>query len=476
MKLTTESSPWKPCDLRGVFPDPVSPALFERVGRAVGTMLAPDARALVAGDFRLGTPTLKQALSDGLLSTGVNVLDAGQIPTPVAYFSARRLHADAVLIVTASHNPPSHNGLKWMIFPLPPTPEQVEGIRRLAASGRFRQGRAKSESVNLVPQYREFLIRRFQHLDAGCFSRIVLDAGNGAWAEIAPDIFRRLGFSISCLGCTPDGHFPQRSPDCSRPANLAGLRAAVAQGTNSLGIAWDGDGDRVAFLDETGAHAPADDVSLLLIRQLLPQPAVQESVVIDIKFSDWVRREVHARSGVPLLERSGHAFMRTRMLSERALLGVDACGHYFYRELEGGDDGLFSAFFVLDILQKAQQPLAEIRRSLPQIFNTPELRLPTELLDFPSISDRLKKVFSPLEVMETDGIRLVLEEGVVLARESSTESVVSLRIEGFDHAGYKTVLEQTMSTLPEARALLEEQLNQHRLPGLSASQSASPNR
>jgi len=440
----------------------VSPALFRRVGAAVGTMLAPDARVLVAGDFRLSTPALKEALSDGLVHSGASVLDAGQIPTPLAYFSARRLRTDAVLMVTASHNPPSQNGLKLMIFPLPPTPEQVEQIRCLSSSGPFREGQGRYESVNLVPQYQEFLIRRWQHLDASYFPRIVLDAGNGAWAELAPDIFRRLGFSIDCLGCTPDGRFPQRAPDCSRTANLAGLRAAVVQSPNSLGIAWDGDGDRVAFVDETGAHLPADEVSLLLIRRLLPQASGQESVVIDIKFSDWVRREVSARSGLPILERSGHAFMRTRMMSERALLGVDACGHYFYRELGGGDDGLFSAFFVLDILEKAHQPLAEIRRSLPQIFNTPELRLPSHLLDFPSIAARLKKVFSPVEVMEMDGIRLVLEEGVVLARESSTESVVSLRIEGFDQGGYETVLEQTMSMLPEARDFLEEQLIQHR--------------
>ena len=203
MTLTSfaAESAWKPCDLRGVYPDVVSSDLFRSIGGAIGTMLSPSARVVVAGDFRLSTPELKYALTDGLLHAGVRVLDAGQGPTPLAYFAAHRLESDAVLIVTASHNPPAHNGLKLMLGSEPTTPQQLLEIRRHAELHEFRLRRGSMKSVNPRPLYTRTMLERWECLRRGKPARVVLDAGNGAWSELAPEIFQRLGFEVACISC-----------------------------------------------------------------------------------------------------------------------------------------------------------------------------------------------------------------------------------------------------------------------------------
>jgi phosphomannomutase/phosphoglucomutase len=319
-------------------------------------MLPPSSRVVVAGDFRLSTPALKHALAEGLLATGVDVLDAGQGPTPLAYFAASRVNADAVLIVTASHNPASHNGLKLMLGSLPTTPEQLAKIRALTKSAHFAPVAATEKRSIFSRTMSKPCCKRWNHLHANGPGRVVLDAGNGAWSEIAPEIFRRLGFDVTCISCVIDGNFPDRSPDCSRASNLTRLSGAVAEQPNSIGIAWDGDGDRVAFVDEEGIFVSPDEIAILLAHAVLEEQdktgSANRRIVVDIKCSDIVRRAIEQHRGIPLLERTGHAFMRGRMVAEQALMGLDACGHYFFQELDGGDDGLFAALFILDLLQQ----------------------------------------------------------------------------------------------------------------------------
>ena len=451
------SSPWKPCDLRGPFPGQISPPLFTSVGRALGIMLPASSRVLLAGDFRLSTPQLKQALCEGLLASGLTVLDAGQVPTPIAYFSARLLQSDAVLIVTASHNPASENGLKLMIGRIPPTPKQLRELRSLTMAETPEQSPGRLEAVTCLPQYSEFICRRWARLAAARPLKLILDPGNGAWSAVAPEVIRKLGFDFECLACIADGSFPSRSPDCSRAANLTALRAAVLASPGALGLAWDGDGDRVAFVDETGDHVPTDEIAILLARHLLANQSVPETVVVDIKLSDLVRREIIKAGGHPVLERSGHSFMRARLLSENAILGLDACGHYFLREIDHGDDGLFNALFLLGILAEQRSTLSELRGTLPQMFTTPELRIPVRVISYPTVIRRLRQIFPDSSVMNVDGTRLVQDAGVILARESSTEPVVSLRIEGVDPAAYRMLLAKTRNALPEAAPLFRQQ-------------------
>ncbi len=460
--LAKARDPWKPCDLRGIYPDCVSSELFNEIGKAIGTILSMGGRVLVAGDFRHGTPQLKTALSVGLLSTGIDVVDAGQIPTPIAYFAARQVNARAGLIVTASHNPATYNGLKLMLGSSPITPEQLAEIRELTGRREFRQGNGRLEAFDPIPEYARTTLERWDHLRGSCRMQIVLDAGNGAWSGIAPAILQDLGFQVICISCIADGSFPDRSPDCAVASNLIRLCTEVSRHPGSIGIAWDGDGDRIAFVDEDGEFVTPDEIALLMVDAVLRTQensyAPGGKFVVDIKCSDVVRRAIEQRGGTALLEKTGHAFMRGRMVAEQALLGLDACGHYFFQELYGGDDGLFAALFLLDVLRKRAETLAEARRTLPQMFSSPEFRIPAVLLSYANAAEALSMAFPGAVISEIDGLRFALNDGVVLIRESGTEPVLSLHVEGFNAAAHRRILSQCLTSLPEAVPLVRGEL------------------
>jgi phosphomannomutase len=457
--------PWMACDIRGPFPQEVSPELFRLIGQGVASGMAAGAKTVVAGDFRASTPVLKSALIEGLVGSGARVLDAGQIPTPIAYFAHQHFETDAVLIVTASHNPPAHNGLKLMIGALPPLPEDFAQLRRRVEEGAFRSSQGSTERLNPVPAYRQWIIARWTrkrtpwraptNLAPAGRLEVVLDAGNGAWSELAPRIFDELGHKFHRLYCDVDGTYPNRSPDCARPEALAALQSEVMKTHSQLGIAWDGDGDRVAFVDDTGSFVTSDEVAALLIRRLLAKRAGAR-VVFDIKLSSLVRRTVLECGGVPIVERSGHAFIKRRMIEEECLVGCEASGHYFYQELQGGDDGLFSALLMAELVTKAGS-LRELRNSLPPFFVTPDLRLPASALPFEEFVRRLRKLFRGARETSIDGLRLETPEGSVLVRESVTEPVVTMRLEGSSAEALRSLLAACRSSFPEVSSEIARQ-------------------
>ncbi len=439
-------SAWKACDIRGPFPDEVSPDMFRQIGGAVSGMVAPAGRILVAGDFRLSTPELKSALIEGLSSR--IVLDAGRIPTPVAYFAYRQYAADAVLIVTASHNPPNHNGLKLMIGPLPPAPADLETLRERHGAIQTQYGKGRVYRVDPAPAYRNWILGRW----AGAHGlRVVLDAGNGAWSRLGPEIFEALGYDVVRLYCSIDGSYPNRPPDSAQPRNLWALRNLVRQSRADLGIAWDGDGDRVTFADETGTLLEADEMAVLLARHLL---LPGDRLVYDIKLSDVVRSAAAKCGATPLMERSGHAFIKRRMIQEDCAFGCEASGHYFFRELGGGDDGLFTALMVCGMA--AGQPLGVLRKSVPPIFATSDLRLRGAQVSFEQIAGRMRDALPDARTTTLDGLRLETAEGFILVRESVTEPAVTLRIEGFDSDAFERLQATAVKAVPELARQLQE--------------------
>ncbi len=448
-------NPWKACDIRGPVPDEVSPELFRLIGQGVASGMAAGAKTLVAGDFRASTPLLKSALIEGLVGSGARVLDAGQIPTPIAYFAHQHFETDAVLIVTASHNPPAHNGLKLMIGALPPLPEDFAQLRRRVDKGAFRSSKGSTEKLNPVTAYRQWIIARWKNLAPAGRLEAVLDAGNGAWSELAPRIFAELGLPFHRLYCDVDGTYPNRSPDCARPEALAALQSEVMKTHSRLGIAWDGDGDRVAFVDETGSFVTSDEVAALLIRRLLAKQAGAR-VVFDIKLSSLVRRTVLECGGIPIIERSGHAFIKRRMIEEECLFGCEASGHYFYQELQGGDDGLFSALLMTELVAKAGS-LRELRSSLAPFFATPDLRLPASVVPYAEFARRLRHLFRGARETTLDGLRIETPEGSLLVRESVTEPVVTMRLEGSSAEALCSLLAACHSTFPEVSSEIARQ-------------------
>jgi phosphomannomutase len=452
-------SPWKECDIRGRFPEEVSPELFRGVGLAAASLLAPKARVIVAGDFRQSTLELKTALIEALVQGGSHVLDAGQIPTPIAYFAHRALRSDAVFIVTASHNPPDHNGLKLMLGCLPPDAALFAQLRNPTKS-RSSRCEGEVEVVDVVPEYRSRILNRWRHLASESRCSLVVDAGNGSWSDLAPRIMIDLGLHVHPLFCEVDARFPNRSADSARISNLTVLCRQVKATRSQLGIAWDGDGDRVAFVDRHGRAATADEVSMLLARYLLSgNPGAR--VAYDLKLSDRVREVIEAATGKPIMERSGHAFLKRRMIKEDCLLGCEASGHYFHRELGGGDDGLYTALLMIEMTARLG-PLDEMVRSLPELFVTPDLRLPLTVVSFESVAERLSKGLRVLRTSTLDGIKFITADGTVLVRRSITEPTMTLRIDACEQRALDRLLEACLSSVPEIEHEIRAQFEHSR--------------
>ena len=372
---------FKVCDIRGVYGGELTDDTAYRLGRVVGARLAGRSVA-VGGDLRPSTAALKAALVAGLQRGGARVIDLGLVPTPAFYFGRARLGATGGIMVTASHNPPRYNGFKLILGDLPITPEELQALAaemaalpaeaipdmtQEAAGGTVAGDRA----ADTMAAYADSLVAAFRGLRR---RRVVVDAGNGSMWHVAPAVLRRLGQEVVALFCTPDGTFPGRDPNPAVPEHLAALRQAVHDHGADLGVAYDGDGDRAIFVDQRGRVIPADRTFVVLVRHLLPtEPGA--GVVYDLKSSVAVPEAISAAGGRPLMERSGHAFIKRRMIREHALLAGEISGHYFFRAVNG-DDPLYATGVLLQALDALGEGLAAAIDTVPAYPISPDIRLP----------------------------------------------------------------------------------------------------
>lgn len=450
---------FKACDIRGEYGTELTEALARRLGQAVGTRLAGEA-VVVGGDVRLSTPALKAALIEGLAETGCRVLDLGIVPTPVLYFAKARLGAAGSVMVTASHNPAPDNGFKLMLGEYPPSEEALGAIERELALADFARRPGSVSSVDILPQYESFLLERFA---PGGQLRLVLDCGNGCYSTVAPAILARLGYQVEPLFCEPDGRFPNRSPNPALARNLQHLcRRVVATGAD-LGIAFDGDGDRVAFVDEQGQPTETDRVAVLFVRWLLGGQTFDVSrlmspvpeVIYDIKCSSVLREAVEAAGGRAVMERSGHAFIKTALLQRQALFGAEISGHLFFREL-GGDDALYASCLLLQILQSEGRGLGALLAEVPRYPITPDIRLPCPPQKVAAILAELQQAFAGHPVSLLDGVRVDFGDGWALARSSVTEPLITLRFEAHTPERLEEIQQLVRRNVPTLAGIWEK--------------------
>lgn len=445
---------YKPCDIRGPSSE-FSPELYHAWGLSLGLELPEGSPFVIGGDVRLSTPAFLNALADGLVASGMHVVNIGIQPTPIIYFQKRFLKAPGCAIVTASHHPPAHNGLKWMIGTLPPTEEDVTRLKESAQSRKLR-GRHPGRVVCISPtEYGSWLRARFATTSVHTRVRVVLDPGNGCWAAHGQQYVQNA-FPKSCLlsiHSTPDGLFPNRDPDCAQRENLTRLCESVLANHSDMGVAFDGDGDRVAFVDNEGTALSPEEAAWILI-QSFGASFLERKFVHDIKFSDRVGDAVRALGGTPIAERSGHAFIRTRMIRETALFGAEISGHYFYDELEGGDDGLFTACRLLEYLGETGLSLADLRRTCPHVYLTPDIRLQV-FPDPRAFLQQVRTAFADFPQSYVDGVRVDFPQGWALVRASVTEDKVTLRFEGDSEPGLKGVVQLFAERMPEVAGRLE---------------------
>ncbi|MBQ3423605.1 MAG: phosphomannomutase/phosphoglucomutase [Clostridia bacterium] len=441
---------YKDCDIRGIYPREIDEQAVYTVGRALGT-LHPGAKVAVGGDLRLSTPALKGELIRGLTESGARVFDLGIIPTPALYWALSRLPLDGGATVTASHNPPQYNGVKFMFDGEPVTRKIMDRVEAVARSGRFSEAAGSCRNCEVLDDYMDSLTGRFH---ARRPLRILVDAGNGAMSEVAPKVLRRCGYEVVELFCQPDGRFPNRDPNPAEYRHLTAACQAVVDHGADFAVAFDGDGDRAVFIDDRGRPVVNEKALTLFVQRLLkdrPTP-----VVYDQKASSIVKRATLALGGEPVPERSGHAFIKRHFLRVGAAIAGEVSGHFFFGEL-GYDDALFAALTMADLLSESAEPLSALTDAIHCPPITPDLRVRCPYDQQQSWLDRMEALGTARggQASHLDGVRLDFPEGWLLMRKSITAEQITLRVEADTPVALDALLGMVAEALPEAGEALQ---------------------
>ncbi len=422
-------------DIRGT----VDKTLFEADARALGRAFAvviaeAGGRSAVVGrDGRLSSPALERELVRGLTESGIDVTRIGLGPTPMLYFAAYTLGVAAGIMVTGSHNPPDQNGFKLVLQKRSFYGADIQRLGEIAARGAFRSGEGKITSVELLDKYVARLVADY---DGKRPLKVVWDAGNGATGEALARLARKLPGRHVLLNEKIDGRFPAHHPDPTEAKNLAQLQAAVKEQGADLGIAFDGDGDRIGVVDAQGRILWGDQLMTVLAADVIrAKPGA--TVIADVKASQVLFDEIARVGGTPLMWRTGHSIIKSKMAEISAPLAGEMSGHIFYADrYYGYDDALYAGVRLIGILGRGEASLAELRDRLPQVVNTPELRFPCEesrkFAVVAEVRDRLKQARA--DMTDIDGVRVRTADGWWLLRASNTQAVLVARAEARDPA------------------------------------------
>ncbi|UCF91392.1 MAG: phosphomannomutase/phosphoglucomutase [Desulfobacterales bacterium] len=463
MSVIKNRTAFKECDIRGKYPDEVDEALFRQVGFAFGRQVRQRSTehllkdtVVVGGDHRLSTPALKSNFLAGLSATGVKIIDLGVIPTSVVYWAKSKRHVQASAAVTASHNPAEFNGLKIMNGDRPPTPEEILSLANSAEDGPAEAGAELhriGEWADVIDEYQDEIVATFTSRGIESLA-IVVDPGNGCQAGIASEVYTQLGARVTALHDRRDGLFRERHPDCAIPEHLAALVTAVRRTRADLGIAFDGDGDRLAVVDNRGRILGSERLGMILLRGPL-RPQARDFIILDIKCSMQLERTAAELDGRPLRCRSGHAYMKKMVLDRQACMGVELSGHIFLQAIEGRDDPLYTSLLLSAYLAGQSSTLADWVDQLPQIYMTPDVRLPMASDKIDRIIDVCRQGFAGSQIETVDGVRLLWEEGWLLVRRSITEPKITLRIEGERPQDLRTISQRLATVFPELQGAME---------------------
>ncbi len=423
-------------DIRGVVGQTLTAADARALGRALGTMVARGGgrRVCLGYDGRLSSPELAAAAVEGLVASGLEVLRVGLGPTPMLYYAVNVLEAGGGMMVTGSHNPPDHNGFKMMAGGTTLYGEDIRRLGEIAARGDFESG---SGSARDRPLLEDYVARLAQDFRGGRELAVAWDAGNGAAGEAMAMLAAALPGRHVLLNEVIDGTFPNHHPDPSVAENLKQLQEAVAAEGCDLGIAFDGDGDRLGVVDGEGRILWADQVMVVLAGEVLAErPGA--TIIADVKASQVLFDEIARLGGTPLMWRTGHSLIKAKLKETGAPLAGEMSGHIFFADrYYGFDDALYAAVRLIGILSRGEESLARIRDRLPRVVNTPELRFPCEEARKFAVVDEVKERLAArdAEVTDIDGARVRTEDGWWLLRASNTQAVLVARCEARDAAG-----------------------------------------
>lgn len=422
-------------DVRGIVGEGLTPEVVRALGRAIATEAAAAGQQeiVVARDGRLSSPDLSQALIDGLTAGGRQVIDIGRVPTPVMHFATFHLGTGAGVMVTGSHNPRDYNGLKIAIGGKTLSGDAIKALGHRAMRGDFIEGEGSVRLVDVLPDY---IDRVSQDVTLHRPLRIVVDCGNGVAGDVAPQVFRALGCEVEELFCEVDGYFPNHHPDPTVPGNLDALISLVRLQGADLGLAFDGDADRLGVVDARGRIIWADRQLMLFARDVLAR-SPGGHVVFDVKCSAKLAEFVTDNAGIPVMWKSGHSLIRNKMQETNAPLAGDMSGHIFFQDRwYGFDDAIYAGARMLEILSTDERGSVEMFAELPDTISTPEIRIDLGEGEAEGIMAALGEDFANsfhgARVTAIDGIRVDLADGWGLVRASNTQPCLVMRFEADD--------------------------------------------
>lgn len=439
-------------DIRGIVDETVTETDANAIGRAFGTLLVRSGgtKVMIGYDGRLSSPALEHALVEGLMATGLNVHRVGRGPTPMLYFAAKTTKADGGVMVTGSHNPPNHNGFKMVRDGASFYGKAIGELAQLAAKGDFAEGQGSVTEEAFFPAYIARLLADYHGKRA---LNVAWDAGNGAAGEAMAALTERLPGTHHLLNAKIDGTFPVHHPDPTVEANLEQLRATVLEQGCDLGIAFDGDGDRIGVLDGEGRVLWGDQLMVIFAKDVLKaRPGAP--IIADVKASQTLFDEIAKAGGEPVMWRTGHSLIKTKMAELKAPLAGEMSGHIFFGDhYYGFDDALYAAVRILDIVARSEKSLAQMRNDLPSPVNTPEIRLPCPDARKFAVLEEVKARLGErgpeagFTVNDVDGVRVETSEGWWLLRASNTQAVLVARVEAKDAATLERLKDELVAEL-----------------------------
>jgi phosphomannomutase / phosphoglucomutase len=437
-------------DIRGIADKDYDVEFARVLGRAYATYVGPQVKRVSVGrDARLTSNKYADALKDGLRAGGLDVVDLGMTPTPLVYYSLFHLDVDGGIQVTGSHNPPDHNGFKICVGKVSIYGDQIQELRKIIESGKFREAkRGTEEQYAIIPDYQEELIKQFGTLPRKL--KVVVDSGNGAAGPVAPRIISAIGCDSHDLFSDPDGRFPNHHPDPTVEENMQILIDTVKKDGADLGIAFDGDADRVGLVDQHGRILWGDEMLILFARDILAErPGAV--IVSEVKCSQRLYDDIAKRGGKGIMWKAGHSLLKAKMRETNAALGGEMSGHIFFADrYYGYDDAIYAACRMLQVVAKSGKPLAELLADLPPAVSTPEIRVDCpDALKF-RIADVAKEHFrkAGYDIIDIDGVRVKFAEGWGLIRASNTQPVLVMRFEATDEqklAEYRGIVEKVLA-------------------------------
>jgi phosphomannomutase / phosphoglucomutase len=435
--MTISAGIFRQYDIRGIVGKDLTVEAARAVGRAYATYVVErgvSGPIAVGRDNRPSGTELRGALVGGLTECGVSVVDVGVVPTPLLYWSLHHLGVAGGIQITGSHNPPEYNGFKMCVGTDSLHGEGIQELFRLQARGKFPAGRGEVREEAVVDRYVNDVVARVGRL--GRRLRVVVDCGNGAGSIVAERLFSRLGVDATYLFCESDGTFPNHHPDPTVVENLEDIIAAVREEGADLGVAFDGDADRIGVVDSRGEIVWGDHVLILYARDVIARTGRGQSVIFDVKCSQALPHAITEAGGKPVMWKTGHSLIKEKMKELRAPIAGEMSGHMFFTEgFYGHDDALYGAARLLRIVADSGKGVADLLADVPKFVSTPEIRVDCpEEIKFDVVERAVQHFRARYEVIDVDGVRVLFGDGWGLIRASNTQPVLVLRFEALTPA------------------------------------------